>query len=194
MKKQKKQLITMTVFLMFLIVAYIGLGAYNDAQEKKEDEENTILITDLAVEDIVAFSYDYNDETYSYTKTDDAWSYDSKPMIDLDESIIESMLATAGSLEGGDFFTAYESLDNYGLDSPQKTINLTLSDGTCVKIQLGDYNDMVGAYYLMVQGDSNLYLVDSTLLDAFEVSYSSLEYIEEETETIESTEEVEATE
>lgn len=102
------------------------------------------------------------------------------------------MLMVVCSLQAAEYHDAYESLDNYGLDTPQKVVYLTFSDGAKVKIQLGDYNDMVGYYYLMVEGDTNLYLVDGTFIDTFEVPYTSLEYIEEETE--EETEEVVTTE
>lgn len=194
MKKQRKQLVTMVVFLAFLIVAYIGLGVYNDAQAKKEEEESTIVVTDFDSEDVVAFSYDYNDETYTFSKNEDVWTYDSKAGFDVDESLVESMLVVAGSLLGEDAITEYETVDTYGFDTPQKTVSLTMSDGSSIKIQVGDYNNIVGFYYLMVEGDSNLYLVDSTLLDTFEVSYTSLEYIEEETEETTETESVDDTE
>lgn len=107
----------MATFLGFLIIAYFGLNVYNDAQAKKEEEEQTIVVTDFDYEDVVAFSYDYNNETYSFTKSGDVWSYDADAEFDVDES-----------------------------------------------------------------------LVDSTLLYTFEVSYTSLEYVEETTEEVESTE------
>ena len=196
MKKQRKQLIIMAAFLGFLIIAYFGLNVYNDAQAKKEEEEQTIVVTDFDYEDVVAFSYDYNDETYSFTKSGDVWSYDADAEFDVDESLVESMLAIAGSLLGEEMITEYEAVDTYGFDEPQKTVSLTMSDGSTVTIQAGDYNNMVGSYYLMVEGDGNLYLVDSTLLYTFEVSYTSLEYVEEETEVevTEETEEIEAVE
>lgn len=196
MKKQRKQLIIMAAFLGFLIVAYFGLDIYNDAQTKKEEEEQNVVVTDFDYEEVVAFSYDYNDETLSFTKTDDEWVYDAKPGFDVDESVVESMLETAGSLLGEEVITEYETVDTYGLDNPQKRVCFTMSDGTTVTIQVGDYNDIVGLYYLMIEDDENLYMVDSTLLYTFEVSYTSLEYIEEETEeeVTEETEEIEAVE
>ena len=188
MKKQRKQLVIMAVFLGFLICAYFGLGVYNDTQAQKEEEEQTVIVTNFDYEDVVAFSYDYNEETYTFTKTDDVWTYDQKPGFDVDESLVESMLATAGSLLGEEIITEYESIETYGFDTPQKTLSFTLSDGSTINIQIGDYNDIVGYYYLMIDGDSNLYLVDGTLLSTFEVSYTELEYVEEETEAVDVTE------
>ena len=185
MKKQRKQLITMAVFLGFLIVAYITLGAYNEEQAKKEEqnkENETFVVTDFDYEDVVAFSYNYEEEKNSFTKSGDEWSYDGDTTFDVDESLIEDMLSDACSVIAQDYVDAYESLDNYGLDTPQKTVCLTFADGSTANIQIGNYNDMIGYYYLMVDGDTNLYLVDSTLWTAFEVSYTDLEYIEEVTE------------
>lgn len=185
MKKQKKQLITMVVFLGFLIISYFALGAYNDAQANKEDEQQeTIVVTDFNEENVVAFSYTYEEESNSFTKTDDVWSYDADATFDVDESIVEDMLSDVAYLTAQDYFDAYESIDNYGLDAPQMTVSMTFADGSTVKLMLGDYNDIVGTYYLMLEGDSNLYVVDSTLLDTFEVSYADLEYVVEETETV----------
>lgn len=185
MKKQRKQLIIMLVFLCFLVIAYFALGSYNDSQAEKEEEQSkTIVVTDWKEEDVRAFSYNYEEESNSFTKSGDTWNYDADASFDVEESLVEAMLSDACYLIAQDYFDAYESLDNYGLDAPQKTICLTFSDGSVKKLMLGDYNDMVGYYYLMIEGDSKLYLVDSTLLDAFEVSYVDLEYVPEETETV----------
>lgn len=198
MKNQKKQLITLITLFAFLIVAYFGIENYNTAEAQKEEEANTIIITEFTGDEVTAFSYDYNGETYSYTKNEDVWLYDGDTSLDMDETIIISMLDTAGSLLGEDVFSEYESLDTYGLNEPAKTIYITMSDATEHILKVGDYNDIVGFYYFMVEGDSNLYLVDSTILNTFEVSYASLEYVEEVTEeaTEETTEEAteEATE
>ena len=192
MKKQRKQLIIMEILLVFLIFAYVGLGAYNKNQTKNEEEnQETIQVTDLNVEDVVAFSYNYEEESNHFTKSDDVWSYDANADFDVEESLVEAMLADACNLIAQDYMENYEALDNYGLDEPQKTVSMTLSDGSTVLLQLGDYNDIMGYYYLMVEGDNNLYMVDSTLLDAFEVSYADLEHVAESTETTETVEETE---
>lgn len=185
MKKQRKQIIIMAVFLGFLIVSYFGLGAYNDAQSKEEDEnqKEPITVIDLDYNNVVAFSYNFEEESNSFTQKDDIWSYDADAAFDVDESMVATMLEDACELMAQDYYDAYESLDNYGLDAPQKTITMSFADGSVVKLKLGNYNDIVGYYYLMVEGDSNLYLVDSTLFDSFDVSYTDLEVVVEETET-----------
>lgn len=180
MKKQRKQLIIMLIFLVFLVAAYFGLGAYNDAQAKKEEKED-IVVTAFDTKNIVAFSYHYEAEKNSFTKADDVWNYEADAAFDVDESLVEDMLATASNVLAEDYFSEYETIETYGLDAPQMTIRLSFSDGSSKQLLIGDYNDIVGYYYMMLEGDSNLYLVDGTLLSAFQVSYTELEFVEEET-------------
>lgn len=187
MNRQKKQLLTLMTLLAFLLIGYLSLESYNISEERKE-EANTIVITEFEADDVTAFSYDYNGVTYSYTRNDEEWSYDGNDILDMDESLIDSMLNIAGSLLGEDMASEYESLDTYGLDDPIKTIVITMTDGTQSTIKVGNYNEILGFYYLMVEDDNNLYLVDSSIFDTFEISNTSLEYVEEETEEVTETE------
>lgn len=176
----------MATFLIFLVAAYFGLNTYNNAQKENSETEGTqsFTLTDWNYEDIESFSYDYKEEKNSFTKTEDVWNYDSDASFDAEESTINAMLRVACTLTAQGYFDAYESLDNYGLDAPQITVSMSFADGSVVKILLGDYNDITEQYYLMIEGDSNLYVTDSRLLDAFGVSYEELEVIVEETETV----------
>lgn len=184
MKKQRKQLIIMLAFLGVLVIAYLALGAYNDAQANKEKEETEkIVVTDLKYEDVVAFSYSYKEEKNRFTKSGEEWMYDADQGFDVDEAKIKDMLTNACKVTAEDYFDAYESLDNYGLDAPQCEVSLSFSDGSTITLQIGNYNEMVDYYYMMAEGDNNLYLIDVALYNAFSVSYSDLEYIVEETET-----------
>lgn len=181
MKNQKKQLIAMVISLVFLLAAYLGIDIYNEKQAEKEETEK-IYLTDFDSQDISAFSYSYNGTQYSYTKTEDEWAYDGDTSIDMDESAIETLLVDVEMLQAADAITEYESLDTYGLDEPSQTISFTFTDETVFTIKIGDYNDMVGYYYMMIEGNDTLYMGDSTLLDIFEVSYEDLVYVEETTE------------
>ena len=188
MKNQKKQFITLLIFFAFLLVAYITLQIYNENEAKKAEEQDTFVITEFTADEVVSFTYDYSGVNYSYSFSDESWLYDENTDLDMDESAITSMLNTAGSLLGQEKISEYASLDTYGLDSPVKKITVTLADGTVLTIRVGAYNEIVGLYYLMVDGDENLYLVDSTIYDTFEVSNADIEVVEAETE--ENTEEI----
>ena len=58
-----------------------------------------------------------------------------------------------------------EDLASYGLDDPQCTVTLT-ADGTDYELLIGDETVLGGQLYLST-GDGSVYLVDTSLLDAF---------------------------
>lgn len=185
MKSQKKQLLILAVLFVFLLVSYITLQTYNEKEAEMETEENIFVITEFTADEVVSFSYDYEGMTYAYTLDGDAWLYDGNPELDMEEDSILSILNVAGSLLGQKKVSEYEALDTYGLDYPSKTITITLSDGSQKTIKIGAYNEILGFYYLLVEGDEHLYLVDSTIYDTFEISYADLEVVvEESTEEI----------
>ena len=49
-------------------------------------------------------------------------------------------------------------------------------------LYIGNYNDMLGKYYLKMEGDDNVYLIDSGIPNAFSVQPESMA-AQEETET-----------
>ena len=190
MNKQKKQLIILVGILAVCLLSYFGISYYNDLQAAKEAEENTkdiIYVTDFDSDDVTAFSYVYEDVTYSFTKNGDDWLYDGDTTLDMDESEVKTVLYYVGCVTADEKITEYEDLSKYGFDEPLNTITLTVS-GEEMVIKIGAENEMLGLYYLMVEGDSNLYLVDDTLISNFEITQEDLEYVPEETETETTTE------
>ena len=78
MKKQPKQFLLLVVALAVLVVGYFGLRAYNKASDEKAEqapEESAVAVIDAKPEDVAAFSYDHNGETYTYEKEDGIWYY-----------------------------------------------------------------------------------------------------------------------
>lgn len=190
MKKQKKQLIMLAGVLAICLVAYFRIGYYNDLQEEKEAEEvtnNIIYVTDFDYDEVTSFSYLYEDATYSYTKEGDNWFYDGDNTLDMDESEIKTVLYYAGCVTADEKLTEYDDLSSYGFDKPTNIISLTVN-GEELVIKIGAENEMLGLYYLVVEGNDNLYLVDDSLLSNFEITYADLEYVPEETETESGTE------
>ena len=187
MKKQRKQLLSLVVLLMILLIAYIYVGKYNEEQEKGTEEE-TIYVTNFSTADICAFSYDYKEVIYRFTKTDATWTYDGDVTADMDESAISSLLLDAAEVVAAEKLTEYEKLEDYGLEIPKKTLTFTFTDGNVCSLMIGNYNEVLGYYYMMTSGDDTLYLADSTLFDDFEISYEDLIVEEEETEITEGTE------
>ena len=78
---KNKQTVKMAAALIVLVAAigiYFGMSMWNRSEEEQavaESAETEIL--SISGEDVTAFSYVYNDETYKFVKEDGTWYYDS---------------------------------------------------------------------------------------------------------------------
>lgn len=53
------------------------------------------------------------------------------------------------------------SLSEYGLDNSESSLSLLLSDGSKIRLYLGKANPVDGTYYLLKEGDSQVYIVEA---------------------------------
>ena len=196
-KRQKKQIIILGIVLAVLLVALLVVKTISTRLENAEDTEDTeITVATFSVEDIEAFSYTLDEETLSFTLSGTEWTCDSEESLDLDEDLIEDLLANLEEITASDSFTDYEDLSEYGFDDPSHVITVTTEAGTTT-ILIGDYNSFSGVYYMKIEDEDRIYLISGTLGSAFSDELSDLEYVEEETEDteeVEDTEDVEDTE
>lgn len=181
MEKQKKQFIVVLILLVVAVAAYLILHVYNDKKEAKE-EADTITITDFDTDDVTAFSYQLNGETLSFTKDGDNWLYDGDTSLDLDEDSITSMLSAVSNLTTEEALEEYDSLSDYGLDTPSNTITVTTADGT-ITLLAGNQNEITNSYYMMTSDSDTVYLISTDLNSTFSSAVDDLIAEEEETET-----------
>lgn len=176
MKKQKIQMILILVVLVLCIGAYFLVSHMAKQEEQKEKDSETegqTTIAKIDADKIDAFSYEVDGKTYSYTKDGDEWKYDDDNSLQLDADNINTMLGKLNGVIALETLDSYDSLSDYGLDKPQNTITVSVGNKTTT-FYIGDYNDMVSEYYLKMEGDDSIYLVDSTLKDAFSKTANSL--------------------
>lgn len=175
-------LLLLMLVLAVLIALYFLIGYLNE--KSLQQDEDSSLIPELAgidLDNVDTFSYDYDGTLQTFLKSGDEWNYAEDESIQLDSDLVDSMLQVLENL-------SYEKIvddslvtsSKYGFDDPEMTITLSLSDGTQKILYIGSQNPMVGQYYAVAEGGSNIYTVDSQIVDAF-LPVSELE-AEEDTE------------
>jgi hypothetical protein len=141
---------------------------------------------DADAEDADADAEDATDETAdddSAADTEYKWVWTDDESFELDQTTVEAMASAVSSITADQVLTGVTDYDQYGLAEPDSTITVKTADGMTYTILTGDYNSTAYAYYAMLDGASDVYLVTGDYLDNFEYSIAELEATaDEETE------------
>lgn len=192
MKKQKIQMLIIVAILLLGIIAYFVAVQYTKSQKQRDRDSETegqVKLTVIDPDTVDAFSYIKDGATYSYAKADNTWICENDTSLVLDSDSIGTLLDNLKEITAMETIDSYDSLEDYGLNQPQNTISVNCG-GETTTIDIGDYNDMLSEYYMKLSGDDRIYLVDSTLYNAFSKTPDSMVKQEENSDT----EEIETTE
>lgn len=188
-KRQKKQAIGIVVMLLVLLAALLGLKLYNkNANENKAQEEEAakIYVTSAEAGAITEFSWQQEGQTLTMTKDGDIWSCKEHPEYVIDADKVETLLENIAPLEAEQVVDDPEADEVYGFDVPANVISYTAGEDT-ITLTVGMENEITGGYYLKSSADGIVYLVDSSLVSAFNIDASELEK-EEDSESSETSE------
>lgn len=165
-KKKRNRILILVIILIIALAAYIGIVQYNK-HEAAKDSTKTISVTDLDSDKIEKLEYTSGGENYSFIKdSDGTWKWEQDQTISITQSYVTDIVSNACSLKADRLLA--ENLDNiaeYGLDNPAYTVKLTDSDGQQEVIYIGSQNTSTSNYYAYVDGRTNVYTIDSTLID-----------------------------
>lgn len=173
MKKKTKRLIVVAVLLVLVIVLLLVVTNLMKESETGSKEQNAVSQT--AVKDIEGITYtseSTSGEAVTLIRENNIWYYANDKEFPLDqEYVTNNMVLTAAEATANKTVeNPGENLADYGLDKPTVTITLKKITGDEVKMSIGSYNESVEGYYLKVEGDDNIYLVDGQMAFSFDMS------------------------
>lgn len=197
MKKQKGLMIIMLAVLLVLGVGYLALRRYNKVQSEKEPEVEGDVLVSLEKDDIIRFSFDYEDTDYTYEKEDGTWYYAADSTLNLTQTRLNTMAGRVAELTASNTITGVTDFAQYGLDEPSKTFTFETASQSYT-FNVGDYNDMASVYYICEPDSDTVYTVSSITVTQFNFDVTEIVEEEESTEITEETtaesEETEGTE
>lgn len=178
MKKKTKNLLVLVAVLVLLIGGYFALELIpEDTGEEEDTVTETIEVTEFSREDIASYSYYNSAYEIGFEVTEDGYAHWQDELFPVNATGVEAQLTAVGDL------TALQVVDGtdkseYGLDSPQVTIALTLKDGTERTFFIGDSALFEAADYLLDVENNIIYLIEETLYSKF--TYDWTELVEKE--------------
>ena len=165
MKKQTKVVIILAAVLAVLVAGNIiikKVTSFNSEKREKESEEeslaNIVRLNDFESLSSISFgefSFRCNDEN--------DWSYDGDADFLLDDSIIKSVASEFAGMTATRKIEDCDTLESYGLDNPEYTVDIEASDGTKQTLYVGsNYN---GEYYVKTSDSDVVYTCKLTTTD-----------------------------
>ncbi len=164
--------------LLLLVAALaVVLGAYFgvSAAVKKNEEQQSIEAAQTNAESLAVGEYDAIDAmdwTYGGVRVrlerdaDGQWVCPDEPDCPIDQSKAAVMQSAAAYVSGQLYVEAAESLDDYGVSEPE--LSLTVRAGDAERsYTVGAYSELAGAYYMTVDGGTDVYLESGDLTDSF---------------------------
>lgn len=174
MNKQKKQFRILLIILAIVLVAFIGVEVYQKVQDNKtEKEAEEAVLFEISSDDVTALSYYVDGEEVSLKQEDGTWYDADDSSLSIDSDTVSTMLSYVESVSYDEIVADPEDDSTYGLDAPSNVVTITTSDATYV-LTFGDQNGASSDYYMKMDGDDNLYTVDSTVGGAFSYAISDL--------------------
>lgn len=173
MKKTGKLLVLTAVLGLMIGAAQAAkdLNGKKQAEEEKAEKKTVIFSTDPGRGTDLSFTVGEN--SLSFKKADDVWTVTETPEYPLDGEKIEELLE---SLEEVTSFRTIEKISDasdYGLAEPECTVTL---DGKT--LSFGNIQELDGYVYTS-NGDGNVYLVDTSVMEAFQTDLDNLLRMEE---------------
>lgn len=169
----KKKMWILLGLILVLVAANWSAGAWTEHSEKKEAEEaeaNKIYLSDA--ENVTAYSYTDGEQTMSFTKTEDTWTYDADTEIRMDQDVAQSMADSIRQMTAVRELEDPDPLEDYGLDTPAYEILCQDSDGEETKIYIG--NGAGENYYATVGDSGKVYTVSAGFQDFLQFDLTSL--------------------
>lgn len=159
---RSKKLSLMLAALAVIVAACVILIRLTEAQDSQEDEGEVIF--SLNEEDVTQLGWTYDGESVNFANSDGEWQYTEDEDFPVEENYISTMLSALSEISASRTIEAPDDVEQYGLEEPVCEINVSAEEETVISI--GDENSMGGSRYISI-GDGNVYMVDSSLLDAF---------------------------
>ncbi|HIQ99665.1 MAG TPA: DUF4340 domain-containing protein [Candidatus Scybalocola faecavium] len=165
---KNKQTVKLAAALIVLVAAvgiYFGMSMWNRAEEEQEAaQDSSIELLSITSDDVTAFSYEYEGETYAFVKEDGTWYYEGDKDFPVKQTSITGKLSSAVSTTASrEIEISEDKLADYGLDDPVNTISITDSEGNETVFEIGDSNATTGEYYCRLNSSNKVYMISSTL-------------------------------
>lgn len=168
MKKRTTRLAAGGMALLIALGGYGGLLFCNSQNTPEEETAGaTLSVVEIDTAQVTRLSYQNEGEEIVLEKGGDGqWYWTGDPLFPVSQTTVEMMLYPVGNLTATHTLKDPQEPSAYGLDPAQNTIQVW-EGANQYTLLVGDESTMATGYYLMVEGQPEIYLTQSSLSESF---------------------------
>ncbi len=137
--------------------------------EKSKAEETGERLTSLSPGDISNISWDYKNESLSFTFDGSVWSYDGDADFPVRQEALTELAEKLADIRATRSLAVSVGTADYGLDEPGLKLGFK-AGGSTYSLVFGDVNPVTGDRYALFNGDeTRIHTFASELPEAFEI-------------------------
>ncbi len=185
MSKAKRQMLTLIVLVVVLVVAIFGyklISKYktdttsDTSSTTSETDEDTIKLYALKSSKVNKISFKTDKLKMTLVKSSDTWKNADVSDFPVNQSNALAMVNTAIEIDATKLVTSKcEDLSEYGLDKPDLTFTIETSTGKSEKVYVGDESIAAGGRYAYIDGsDSKVYVISSDVFSSFDYTLKQM--------------------
>ncbi len=170
MKRSRK------VILLVVMLGIVAIGWFGADQlaQKEAVVETVQTIQVLGGSSVTGMSFEASDGPVTLLEEDGVWQIEGDDAFPLDQEQAGEYAQLLTALSATRRITGGAQLADYGLEAPAFTMEVTLEDGQQVTLEMGDYNSLTTEYYLKRGDQEEIYTVESSLADLFDIQKTDL--------------------
>ncbi len=160
-KKKKIQLVILCGLFLAAVAAFAALKISQE-NVSEEEEAETWQVVSAEVSEVKEISIISPEGNLDLSRESGEWRCLEEEDAQIDGSLVDVFLEDVGAITSETKIENVEDFSQYGFDAPQITVTLQWDDNMYV-LKLGDYNSMITGYYINVNDEPVVYVVDSSV-------------------------------
>lgn len=170
MKSKMVKMVSAFVVLAVLLGVYLGVKSYvskQEAEESTQEDETTSIFT-ADTEEIKSIEFLIDKQEVVFEKDNDTWVKQDEKDFPVAQDVLTNAAGVFGDFIADRVLEDAEDLSEYGLDTPQNTVTVTMNDGSTMVMRVGMKNEISSQYYVSKDEDRHtVYVVPDVNVDYF---------------------------
>lgn len=174
--KPIRNILILTGVILLLVGGVYAVNRYQPKEDEVTTETTqTVSIFKTEKSDIVSVMVTNPSESYTLTQQDGKWIVNGDAAIRISQSRVDTLLYDCASITGRDKLTDNaDDLAQYGLNAPQRSVQIKEADGTVTTVLLGNTALDNSVTYLMIEGETVVYTKSASGCDSLAAPLSKL--------------------